>query len=187
MLLLSPSSNIQESTQNQALTTSFIITPNSLFMTIWWCTISLLIPAFNKDKGKAVPVCTIKVCVLMDGCRWQRCCCIRITGTESRLRDGWIRKGGFDTWHRQEGFLLSLPFVLALWPTHILCNGYTIKQRTGLTMHHHLVPMCNTGRLSGAISVSSFIFLVWCIVKHRNNLTLKYFTWNSTAPFRLPE
>jgi len=67
VLLLSPSSNMQDSTQNQALTTSFHITANSLFMTILWCTVSLLILAFNKDKGKAVPICTIKVCVLVGG------------------------------------------------------------------------------------------------------------------------
>jgi hypothetical protein len=117
----------------------------------------------------------------------QRCCCIHIIGTKSKLGDGWMRKGGFHTWQRQEGFLLPLTFALALWPTHLLCNGYTIKQRTGLTMHHHLVPKYNIWRLSGAMSISSCIFLVWCVVKHRNNLTLNYFTCNSTAPYRLPK
>jgi hypothetical protein len=63
VLLLRPSSNNQDSTQNQALTTFFHITSKPLFMTIWRYTVSLLIPALNEDKGKAVPICTIKVCV----------------------------------------------------------------------------------------------------------------------------
>ena len=118
-------------------------------------------------------------CVLVDGWGRQMCCCIHITGTDSRLWDGWMRKGEFDTWHKQEGFLLSLTFVLALWPTHLLCNGYRIK--------HHLGPMYYTWRLSAAISVSSYTFLVWCVVKRRNNFNLKYFTWNSTAPSWIPK
>jgi hypothetical protein len=138
-------------------------------------------------QGKDVPTHAIYVCVLVGGGGG---------GGEVLLHSyywywievtGWMNEERvFDTWQRQEGFLLSLPFAMALWPTRLL-NGYAIKQRTGLTMHHHLVQKYNTWRLFGTITISSYIFLVWCVVKHRNNLTLNYCKWNSTAPFRLPK
>ena len=175
---------MQDSTQNQALTTSFHITPNSLFMTVWWCTVSLLIPASNKDKGKAVPICTIKVCVLVEGRGGSKGVVAFILLV---LNGGY----GMAEWGKGVQCLAVVRGVSLVPCIHTgsvtYTTSYTIKERTGLTMHHHLVPKYYTWRLSAAISASSYTFLVWCIVKHRNNFTLKYFTWNSIAPSRLPK
>jgi hypothetical protein len=81
--------------------------------------------------------------------------------------------GGFDSQYDQEGFLLSIKKGYSAHSTPAQWVPWAVSSAIKWPAREagHSLLFCAEFRNDGAILPPPYIFMTWCLIKHRNNFT----------------